>query len=396
MTVDIQTMKCIRRSALVMLALALCACAGAKKDEAGDKKGDATATAKAESDSAKGEDAQAAPAEDEAPPPVVGAQTDVVSARPFTETIGAIGNVAARPGHVASLGAAAAARVTSVLVTTGDRVRAGQPLITLDTTIVAATARSAAAAVTVAERASERAQRLVSEGISPRRESEQAAAELARARAEFLAARRAQELSTLRSPISGVVTRMTATLGATADPAQSLIEVADPSALDLLFALTPSDARRVRRGARVSLTAGQQATGESLGSATVYDVGGVVDSASRSVIVRVRIGAGARSVRLGETVYGEISVGTRPAALAVPLKALVPDGDGFKLFVVDDEGVAHARPVQVGARTDSIAEIIKGVTAGERFVTTGAFGVTDGARIVGGSAPAAKPGAKEK
>jgi len=66
----------------------------------------------------------------------------------------------------------------------------------------------------------------------------------------------------------------------------------------------------------------------------------------------------------------------------VPLEALVPDGEDFKVFVVDNAGTAHERKVSVGGRTDKIAEITQGLTAGERVVTYGAYGVSDSAKVV--------------
>lgn len=321
-------------------------------------------------------------ADEEAIPPVVGARTAVVGTQRFTETVGAIGTVVARSGHVATLSAPAAGRVTRVLVTPGQRVAAGQPLVALDPTLFAAAARSAGAAVAAAEQNAERTARLVREGIAPRRDAEQAAAELARTRADLATARRQAELATLRSPIAGVVTRLTATLGAAADPAQPLVEVVDPRALDVLLSATPADAARIHPGATVTLSAGQRASGEPLGTGAVLDVGAAVDSATRSVAVRVRVPAARRTLRLGETVFGQIAAGTRAAAVVVPVEALVPEGDGFKVFVVDAAGVAHARPVTVGARTETLAEITDGLTPGVRVVTYGAYGVSDSARVV--------------
>jgi membrane fusion protein (multidrug efflux system) len=118
-----------------------------------------------------------------------------------------------------------------------------------------------------------------------------------------------------------------------------------------------------------------------LGSGAVVDVAAVVDSVTRGVAIRVRVTAPRRVLRIGETVAGRISVATRPNALVVPAAALVPEGDGFKVFVVDAQRVAHARAVTVGGRTDAAAEIVAGLTAGERVVTVGAYGVDDGARI---------------
>jgi RND family efflux transporter MFP subunit len=323
-----------------------------------------------------------AAAEEEAVAAVVGARTTVVAARPFTETVSMIGTVVARAGHLAAVGVPSQGRITQVLVATGQRVSAGQPLVVLDPSVFAAARQSAAAAVSAAERSAERTQRLVAEGIAPRKDAEQAAAELARTRADLVGAERQAQLATVRAPISGVVTRVNATLGGTADPAQPLVEIADPSALDVVLNATPADAGRVRAGAKVTLSAGQRANGEPLGIGTVVDVGAAIDSLTRSVPVRVRVPSARRPLRIGETVFAEIAARTVPNALVVPAEALVPEGDGYKVFVVDAQSVAHATTVTVGARTDSLVEITRGLTAGQRVVTYGAYGVQDSAKVV--------------
>lgn len=313
---------------------------------------------------------------------VVPAQTITVSTQPFTETIGAIGMVAPRAGHVAALSAPVQARIASVLVATGQHVQAGQPLVALDQAPLQAALRSADAAVTAAQQAYDRTSRLASEGIAPRKDVESAAADLARARADVVSAQRNASLATLRSPIAGVVTRMTASLGATADPAQPLVEVADQSAVDILLGTTPANAAQMRPGAKVTITGGQSASGEALGIGSVVDVGGTVDTATRSVSVRVQAPTTRRPLRIGETIFGQVAVTTHPAAVVVPNEALVPAGDGYQVFVVDASGMAHARPVSVGARTDKLSEITQGLSAGERIVVHGAYGVQDSARVV--------------
>jgi RND family efflux transporter MFP subunit len=320
------------------------------------------------------------------PTPVVAVQTAIVQAQPFTETLGAIGTVTGRPGHVASLGAPTATRVSHVYVSEGTRVTAGQPLVELDRTAIDAAAQAAESALTAAQQAYERAERLNREGVAPRKDVEQAAAEVAKARADAVAARRAAQLAVLRSPIAGVVTRLTAVLGASVDVNQPLVEVADPAALDIVFTVTPTQAGRVKTNALVRLTAGQKAGGEPLGSGTVTQVAAAVDSMTRGVPVRVRAPGSRRPLRIGETVFGQIIVATHPNA--VPAAALVPDGEGFKVFVVDAENIAHEQPVTVGARTDSAAEITEGLKGGERVVTYGAYGIEDSVKVT--TAPASK------
>ena len=320
--------------------------------------------------------------------PVVAVQTAVVTEEPFTETVGAIGTVVARPGHIASLGAPTATRVSQVYVSEGTRVSRGQALVALDRSSIDAAAQAAETALTAAQQAFERAERLNREGVSPRKDVEQATADLASARANAVTARRAAQLAVLRAPIAGVVTRLAAVLGASVDVNQPLVEVADPSALDIVFTITPTDAGRVRPKASVELSAGQKTGGEALGTGTVTFVAASVDSVTRGVPVRVRAPNARRALRIGETLFGRIVVGMRAKALAVPLAALVPDGEGFKVFVVDSASVAHAQPVTVGARSDSTAEILTGLTAAQRVVTYGAYGVDDGVKVATGATPA--------
>ena len=323
--------------------------------------------------------------------PVVGVRTALATAQPFTETIGAIGSVQARAGHSAALGAPAAARISRVLVTAGQHVAAGDVLVELDQTAFQGAAQSASAQLEASQAAYDRAKRLADAGIVPRKDVEQAAAELGKARADAATARRAAQLSVLRAPISGVVTSVGATLGATADPALPLVEIADPTATDVVLNTTPADAARIHAGSSVALVAGQGAGGESLGSGTVADVGGTVDSATRSVSVRVRVVNARRPLRIGETVFGEIATSVKPDAVVIPADALVPEGDGFKVFVVDAQSIAHARPVTIGGRSSTLAEITSGVRAGERVVTYGAYGVEDSAKVVPASGEGTSP-----
>ncbi len=313
---------------------------------------------------------------------VVGAQTARATIGPFLRTVSALGVVAPRPGNYAALGAPGPTRVTKIFVVAGQPVRAGDPLIEFDRGPFDAAARSAQATVTVAQGAHERAVRLSAEGILPRKDVDQTAADLAQAEAALVTAQRAQGLATLHAPVSGVVTQMTAVLGANVDQTQTLVAVADVHALDVVLDLTPGDAALVRPGQRVVFWSGETARGDSLGTGAVRDVGVAVDSATRAVHVRVAVAGAARPLKLGEAVFARVGLGTVPLAVTVPVEALVPQGEGFRVFVVDSAGIAHARNVTVGGRTETVAEITSGLAGGERVVTYGAYGVSDSAKIV--------------
>jgi RND family efflux transporter MFP subunit len=312
---------------------------------------------------------------------VVQVKIAVATIQPFEDKVGSIGTVAVHSGHFASLSAPAPARITTVYVSVGQKVSVGTALIAFEQTPFIAAAQSAEAALAAAQRAYDRARSLADAGIIARKDVEQAAKDLAQANATAITARRTAQLAVVRAPISGVVTKLNASIGASADVNQPLVEVADLNALDIVFNVTPADAAHIAPGGAVALSAGETASGEALGIGRVISVNAAVDSSTRSVEVRVQAPASARALRIGETIFGQISMGVRPNAVVVPIAALVPLGDGFQVFVVNAANLALSRKVTVGRRTDTIAEITSGLSGGERVVTEGAYGVEDSVKV---------------
>ena len=312
----------------------------------------------------------------------VAATVATVATERFAGAIDAIGVVTVRPGHLASLGAPGSARVSAVRVSVGDRVRAGAVLVELDPAPFNAAVQGANAALLAATTARERAQRLVDAGIAPRKDLDLATSELAQATSLAATARRMRTLATLRSPIEGVVTRLTATLGSNVDGTAALVEVADPRFIDIVLNVSAAEAAQLTIGAPVTLTSGAAKGADTLGTGVVTTIAGAIDSVSRTVAVRVGAPKTVRALRIGESVNGRITLEQRVDAVLVPSAAVVPDGDEYRVYVVDSAGVAHARTVEVGARRDGRIEITAGLKAAERIVTDGAYQVDDGVHIV--------------
>lgn len=307
-------------------------------------------------------------------PATIEAGTARAEIRPFDVTLDVLATVTARPGGRAAVSAPAATRVSRVRVATGDSVANGQPLIELDAEVFRAQERQAQAAFDAAQAAFDRAHGLVTQGISPRRDEEDAAAALAQARTQLADARRTLSLAVLRAPLRGIVIGVHATLAQPVEANQTLVEIVDPGALEVVFHLSPEQAAWVSPGARVELAG---VTG------TIAGVSAAVDSVTGTVTARARIDP-MGTLRLGQTVDGRIVIARHENAVVVPAAALVPDEKGTHVFVVDADGTAHATAVQVGARTGEEVEILSGLDGGERVVREGAYGVLDGARIRSG------------
>jgi RND family efflux transporter MFP subunit len=351
----------------LLLAGTLAACGGAKAVDKDD-------TPKANSTQSNGA--------------VVAASVEPVTVGAFTETIDGNGTVVARTGHMAALSAPAPTRISSVHVAVGDHVHRGQNLVSFETTSFDAAVASADAALKAAEQAAERARRLVEAGVSPRKDAELSQSELAAARSQAVNAHRAQQLAQLQSPIDGVVTRLSAVLGANADVGQPLVEVADPTAIDVQLVLPPGLAGRVHAGQTVAFSDAASGDTARIASGNVANVSSVIDSASRGVIVRVAVNGPAGALRFGQGVQGHVLTGSRKESLIIPDAALVPTGEGFHVFVVDGAGKAHKRPVTIGGRNGHRVWITDGLKAGEAVVTTGAYGMDEGATVATKKSPA--------
>ena len=170
---------------------------GGKKDE--EKKG--------EKGGKKGEKKDSSEA-------VVGVRTAKAEIQSFTLTVNAIGVIEAHPGSNAALGPPSPTRVARVFVAAGQPVREGDPLVEFERGPFEAAAKHAEAGLAAAQRARDRAARLSDAGVVPRKDLEQAETQLAQAETEMVTARRSLQLATLKSPMRGVVTRITAVIGA--------------------------------------------------------------------------------------------------------------------------------------------------------------------------------------
>ncbi len=173
---------------------------------------------------------------------------------------------------------------------------------------------------------------------------------------------------------------MNAVTGASVDPSQVLVAVADPAALQILLQLSAVDAAGIRPGADVRLFDSDVPSAAPVGRGSVIAVGAAVDSSTRAVPIRVRVASTVRPLRMGETLTGRIAGSALQSAVSIPASALVPDSSGFRVYVVRN-GVAFATTVNVGARGDSLVQITKGLAAGETVVTLGAYGLEDSSKV---------------
>lgn len=314
-----------------------------------------------------------------------GIQTRPVARTRFAQTLEVVGQLDFNHNRHAQLTSRGDALVEEVKVDVGDEVRKGQPLVVLTSSSVGsdqARLSAAASRIEAARAAVEREQRLVSRGISPQTALEEAKRELGAAQSEHDAARAslnaagANGASTsgrfvLKAPFDGAVVDRRAVAGRTTQPGEVLIELADLNTLWAQLDVPEEDAHLVRPGQKVEL----QLDGSNAPAlpATISRVGASIDPRTRTVSARVELPNPDRTLRAGHFLRARIEVSGERDAILIPRDAVQRAEGRDLVFVATGEGVYKPVRVKLGARTDADVEILEGLDAGAKVVTTGAF-----------------------
>jgi membrane fusion protein, multidrug efflux system len=297
----------------------------------------------------------------------------------LAETLALTGRLEAPPGGAALLAAPAAGVVRAVRLQVGDRVTRGAVVIELEVPELAAEAAQKAAAAAQAEREAARQQQLLSDGITSARQAEEAAASARQATAAAAAARDLLARTRVTSPLTGQMQEVMVQRGERVDAGRALAQVVATDTLDLVVPVPAPDLARLRTGLPADVVQdGDTAVAHAWLAALAPDVDTLTNAGEAVVRVPNRAGR----LHPGASATARIRLGVRHDVLVAPDSALVLAGDSTVVFVVGPDSVAHARAVVRGLRADGRTEIRGQVRAGDRVVTTGAFGLEDGMHVV--------------
>ena len=327
----------------------------------------------------------------------------------------ATGTVRARTS--AAIAARLMGYVREVKVQTGDRVREGQLLVTLDPRDLDVNSRRAEAAreevrtsapeadsaiaaakanLDLAQATFSRMQELLQKTSISKQEFDESSAKLKAAQAaiamaearriqlnsklaqveqEVRATEVARSYAAVLAPFAGVVIAKSVEPGSLALPGAPLLTIEREGAFQLEALVEESHLAAIRVGQAVSVTFDSV---DHLVNARVSEIVPAVDAASRAYIVKVDLPP-LGALRSG--VFGRVAfqLGSR-SLLAIPAGAVVERGQ-LQSVMIAENGTAHTRLITNGQTAKDRIEVLSGLTAGEKVIFPVPPGLSDGGKI---------------
>lgn len=281
-------------------------------------------------------------------------------------------------------------RVAAVYVEAGDHVRKGQLLAQLDPSVLQSQVAAAAAsrdelkaAADAADAEFRRAERAGGAFSVEELERRRTTAVTARSRVTLAEAQLAEAQARLaRTRIvaasDGIVLTRTAEVGQIAAPGAVLFRLARNAEIEMRGLVAEQDMPRLRPGqtARVYLSGVAQ---PYIGK--VWQVGAVIDPATRQGSVRIALPPQEADLRPGAFARGEVQVDVVHGAVVPQTSVLADNGGSYVLAVGADNLIVRRNVAVGGAHRDGLL-VSGGLTDGERVVAAAGAFLREGEKVI--------------
>jgi RND family efflux transporter MFP subunit len=288
--------------------------------------------------------------------------------------------------HEADLGSKVSGEVTELNVDIGSRVRAGQVLVRMEVPELVQARNGAAAEVAALKSAYERTAALAERNSVTQRSLAEARNRLDSAIAREAEAEAEMAYATIRAPFDGVVTSRAIDSGDMVYQASSpkgsgepLLRVAQLDVIRVKTYVPERDSIWVDVGDTATV-AFEALPGRTF-AGQVSRISGVLDPATRTMLVEIDLPNTDGRIRPGFYGRTEIALERRESALALPSAAVRSDGGNAYVYVVGAGDTVQRTPVTLGLQDAGWVEIESGLTGGERVVVGTVPGLNDGIAV---------------
>lgn len=279
--------------------------------------------------------------------------------------------------NMVNVGPQTSGRILRIFVRKGQNVRRGQLLAQIDTSILASSLAEVRTQMDLAKIMFEKQERLWKQEIGTEIQYLTAKSQLESLQKRISTLREQMSLSRVTSPISGTVDEIMPKEGEIAMPGMPAFRVVNQTDLTLVAQLAESYVPFIKKGDLVKVNF---PTMEKSFEAKVSVVGQAIDPLARTFKVEVKL---PNDPILKANMFGEISINDRSAkdAIVVPQNLIQKSEVGQFVFVAneaDGQWKAMRKNIETGLSYDGEVIIENGLAEGDKLITTGYKGLSDG------------------
>jgi RND family efflux transporter MFP subunit len=275
-------------------------------------------------------------------------------------------------------------RLTEIAVRSGDRVKAGDLLMSIDPAhqqasvdSQQATERQKKAVYDYDKLQFDRQKKLFDAGIVSRDVFDQAQQAYDNSKADYesaVASRKTQDEQlayyTIRAPFEGVIGDIPVHIGDYVSPSTILTTLDENKDLEAYVYVPTERAMQVRQGLEVDLT---DTSGRTLEKSRIDFVSSQVDNSLQGILVKAPVHIAPEALRNLQLVKARIIWSTSPMAV-VPVLAVTRQGGQSFVFVAtkqqDGHFVATQTPVTLGDTVGNTYSVTSGLNAGDRVIVS--------------------------
>lgn len=318
-------------------------------------------------------------------------ETQKVEEATIDDVIRTTGQVEEIPTNHFDINSSVQGRVTSVLVTLGDKVKVGQAVAIAQSTDIAklqAEIKQLKAEVKLAESSFEREKALFEKNISPRKDYEAAEAILEGQTAKLDAAEsnlsilaQQSEASggkfTIKALKSGTIVEKNITVGQVVVPDELLFHGIDLSSVWVSADIYEKDLIKVMLGQNVSVTL--DAIPDKTFQGKLTYIGSVLNKDTRTLPVKATLSNSEELLKPGSFLQFSISTGSKQKSIVIPKTALVEsdkddvEGKHKHIIYLKEKDKFVPRNIEVALHDSSNVQVLSGLKPGEVIVTNGAY-----------------------
>lgn len=308
-------------------------------------------------------------------------QTAVVALSPVPQSSEYVATIKSR--RSATLQPQVDGRLTQIKVRSGDHVKAGQVLMSIDplhqqasVDSQRATERQKKAVFDYNALQYDRQKKLFEAGIISRDLYEQAQQARDNSKADYesaVAARKTQEEQlayyTIRSPFDGIVGDIPVHVGDYVSANTILTTVDENKDLEAYIYVPTERAAQVRQGLEVDL---MDTSGKLLEKTKIDFLSPQVDSSLQGILVKAPVHFGPEALRNAQLVKARVVWSTAPMAV-VPVLAVTRQGGQSFVFVARQQNghfIASQTPVTLGDTVENKYSVTSGLNAGDRVIVS--------------------------